>query len=48
VGTVSITYRGVTATKCTRCAQTVEYYVDAEKRLILDAEGEKIKKGRIP
>ena len=48
VGTVSCTHRGVTTAKCTKCAETVQYYVDAGQRLILDAEGEKLKKGRIP
>jgi len=48
VGTVSDTHTGVTKAKCTKCAETVEYYVNARQRLILDAEGERLKKGRIP
>ena len=48
IGTVSDTHTGVTAAKCIKCAETVEYYVNARQRLILDAEGERLKKGWIP
>jgi len=48
VGTVACTYKGVTTAKCADCAKTVDYYVDADRQLILHLEAVKVKKGRIP